>query len=121
MHLAKISDGGAALELLGGEFVDGREDGRHGDVYPDIDRSQFVLHPIGGLFDGLRVCHISRDRQSPHTEAPQFGGRAFKPVRVARQQGHLAAVPSKLGGSSAADAGSGPCNHHDLRHLHSFR
>ena len=39
------------------------------------NRSQFALHPIGGLFDGFRVRYISWNRQNRHTEAPQFGRR----------------------------------------------
>jgi len=79
------SSGVSSLEFLGGKLVNGREDRRHGYVDPNIDGAKFILHPIGGRFDGARVSDIGRYRQSPHAVVSRLVSCRLQPIRIARQ------------------------------------
>ena len=85
MNLAQIGHGGAARHFLGCQLGDRREDRRHGDIHPNIDRPQVALDLVGRRFDRIGVRHIRGDRQGAPAEAAQLGRRALQPVRIARQ------------------------------------
>lgn len=58
MDGAEIGDLGDAPVLLRRRLADGREDGRHGIVDPDVDRPQLFLDPGRGEFHLAGVGQI---------------------------------------------------------------
>jgi hypothetical protein len=69
--------------MLSGQLADRREDGRHRNVHPNVDRTQLALDLIGRRLDSIGVGNVGRDRQCTHAEAAQLGRCMFQPVFVA--------------------------------------
>lgn len=72
MDGAEVGDLGHAPVLLRRCLPDGREDGRHGVVDPDIDRPQLLLDPGRGALHRVGLCHVERQ----HEGAADPGGGA---------------------------------------------
>ncbi|HEY1943232.1 MAG TPA: hypothetical protein VGH40_14045 [Roseiarcus sp.] len=83
VDLAEVSDFGGALELFRRQSADGREDGRHRDIRPDVDRPQFLFDPVGGGLDRLRIGDVSRDCERSHAIALDLLGRGLQTTRIA--------------------------------------
>ena len=85
VHLAEVGHRGATLELLGRELADRGEHRGHGDIHPDVDRAQLVLHSGGGGLDRLVIGDVGGDRQCAHAVGlAQFGRCPLQPLGVAR-------------------------------------
>ena len=87
MHLTEIGYRGAALDLFSGQLRDRREDGRHRDIDPDLDRPELGLDVARRCLDSLGIGHVRRDRHRAHAIFRVKLVRSLvEAIRVPRQQ-----------------------------------
>ena len=119
MHLTQISHLRAALDLFWRQLRDGGEDRCHGHVDPNVDRTQLALGLIRRRLDRCGIGDVGGYRQGAHTIAPQIGGRALKPMGIAREQSNVIAFAGEFLSSGAPYASAGSGNKNNFAHAHS--
>ena len=118
VHRAEVGDFGHAPHLVRAQLADGREDGQHRVVDPDVDRAQLRLDGGRGCVDRLRVRDVEREDERTATEPVDLAPRGLEPVSPPREQAEGGAAAGELARAGAADAGRGPGNDDDAARHH---
>ena len=101
-HVAEVRDLGDAPIVGGGHLHDRRENGEHGVVDPDVDRSERALDFVRGLFDRVFIGNVKRQHDRLAAEFLDLAFRAFQSVFAAGDQSDFrAAFPERTRGRAS--------------------
>jgi len=89
---AEVSDFGRAAKFLGSHFVEGREDGEHRIVDPDVDRSKGFFNLRGREFDLVMAGDVGFQDQCLAAEGLSVASRAFQPLDFAGNEADFCAT-----------------------------
>jgi hypothetical protein len=76
----------------------------------------FLLDAGRRRLHGLGIGNIGGDRQGPNAEAARRAGSIVQPLRIARQQRHVAPGARERIRRRPADPGTGACDYYNLAH-----
>src|SRR5204862_4369106 len=83
------------MEFFRSHLFDGREDGNHRVVYPDIDRAKFFFNSCGCFFNLLSVSDVNGKHERASSKLFDFLASSFESIRPTRNQTQPRAAPGK--------------------------